>query len=236
MRFRLKKYALSADIIKMFRQVNICEEHWDYQRIFWRPDPNGPIREYYITVVVWGMTSATFNAVRSLRQCATDLQNEYPLAAEAVLNDFHVDDLLSGSDDADELVALHEQITLMLERGGFQLAKWSTNHPDLAGKLGQGLPEEVDIADDAEILGMVWNPSEDRLRLRLNYEPGTIPEIPTKADIVSLISKVYDPSGLYGPTVLLGKIIMQDFWRIPGLGWKDPAPMHLVHRWQQFDD
>lgn len=51
-KFRLRRYAISADIVKMFRQINVNPEHWNNQRILWRPEPDGPIKEYQITVVV----------------------------------------------------------------------------------------------------------------------------------------------------------------------------------------
>lgn len=43
MRFRFNRYGLVADISKMFRRVAVHRDHWEYQRIFWRPDPAGPI-------------------------------------------------------------------------------------------------------------------------------------------------------------------------------------------------
>lgn len=62
-----------------------------------------------------------------------------------------------------------------------------------------------------------------------------MPNKPTKADIVSTICKIYNPMGLYGPTILHGKLIMQDFWKVKDLGWNDLAPEELVKRWQEFD-
>lgn len=81
---------------------------------------------------------------------------------------------------------------------------------------------------------MVWNPDLDQLRLKVNRHIDHLKENPTKADIVSNISTVYDPSGVFGPTVLIGKLIMQDFWREPNIGWKDQAPLHLVQRWRSY--
>lgn len=41
------------------------------------------------------MASATFNAVRALRQCAIDEKDRFPIASRAALEDFYVDDFLS---------------------------------------------------------------------------------------------------------------------------------------------
>lgn len=59
----------TAYVVKMFRQVQVVERNWNFQLILWRPSVDHPVKEYVITVIVWGMASATF------------------------------DDLLSGSDD-----------------------------------------------------------------------------------------------------------------------------------------
>lgn len=39
-RFRLFQYAMTSDVVKMFRQVRIVPEQYDLQRIFWRPPPS----------------------------------------------------------------------------------------------------------------------------------------------------------------------------------------------------
>lgn len=81
---------------------------------------------------------------------------------------------------------------------------------------------------------MIWQPESDKLGLKINHQHIALPTKPTKADIVSAISKVYDPTGLFGPTLLIGKLIMQDFWRIPNTNWQKQAPLHLVQRWQDY--
>lgn len=235
LRFRLHRYGVSADVAKMFRQVQVNKEHWNYQRILWRASPDKPIQDYYITVVVWGIASATFNAVRALRQCAMDEKTRFPIASRMALEDFYVDDFLSGTDDTTSLITLHDQLTQMLQSGGFPLAKWSTNNPELASRFGQRSSSEVQFDTDAGVLGMTWSPDDDKLRVKLAKQDDLTTKRPTKADIVSAISKLYDPSGIYGPITVIGKIIMQDFWRIEGLGWYDPAPRDLVERWKHFN-
>lgn len=53
MRFRRCKYAVIADVVKMFRQVGIHPSQWDLQRIFWREAPGQRLKEYQITVDLW---------------------------------------------------------------------------------------------------------------------------------------------------------------------------------------
>jgi hypothetical protein len=41
--FRQYQYALSADVVKMFRQLWISKKHWKYQKVLWRSDPSEPL-------------------------------------------------------------------------------------------------------------------------------------------------------------------------------------------------
>ncbi|GFT23872.1 integrase catalytic domain-containing protein [Trichonephila clavipes] len=96
--FRIFSVAICADVEKMFRQIKVHEEDVDWQRIFWRDSPTEPIREYRLTTVTYGTSSAPFLSTRTLRQLAIDEQENYPAASRATLSHFYVDDLLSGKE------------------------------------------------------------------------------------------------------------------------------------------
>lgn len=74
MRFRRHPIALCADIKKMFNQVKVNPEHWNLLRIFWRENPNAPLREYYLTVVPFGLTASGHLSVRSMIQAAKEAE------------------------------------------------------------------------------------------------------------------------------------------------------------------
>ncbi|GFS97467.1 integrase catalytic domain-containing protein [Trichonephila clavipes] len=96
--FRIFSVAICADVEKMFRQIKVHEEDVDWQRILWRDSPTEPIREYRLTTVTYGTSSAPFLSTRTLRQLAIDEQENYPAASRATLSHFYVDDLLSGKE------------------------------------------------------------------------------------------------------------------------------------------
>ncbi|GFS72701.1 transposable element Tcb2 transposase [Trichonephila clavipes] len=95
--FRIFSVAICADVEKMFRQIKGHEEDLDWQRFLWRDSPTEPIREYRLTTVTYGTSSAPFISTRTLRQLAIDKQENYPAASRATLSHFYVDDLMSGS-------------------------------------------------------------------------------------------------------------------------------------------
>ena len=53
--------------------------------------------------------------------------NNNPAAAEAVKKNLHVDDSLNSADDENEAIALRQDLTELMKRGGFMLMKWLSN-------------------------------------------------------------------------------------------------------------
>lgn len=103
-RFRSHRYVLSADISKMYRQILVDPVDRDFQRILWRDNQNKSIQIWKLKTVTYGTTFAPFLAIRCLQQLALEEKSEYPLAYSAIINDFHVDDLLTGADDLTDSV------------------------------------------------------------------------------------------------------------------------------------
>lgn len=65
LRFRGHKYAFTADIAKMYRQILICEEDRKWQHIVWRDNPDVPMKVYQLNTVTCGTAAAPFLAVRT---------------------------------------------------------------------------------------------------------------------------------------------------------------------------
>ncbi|CAI6370146.1 unnamed protein product [Macrosiphum euphorbiae] len=50
-RFRKHNFVVTADIKKMYRQIQVCKKHRDYQRMLWRENVNDPIKIYRLNTV-----------------------------------------------------------------------------------------------------------------------------------------------------------------------------------------
>lgn len=188
LRFRAHQFAMVADIKQMFRQVNVSPENWNYQRVFWRDSPNDQLSEYIITVVCWGQTSASFNAVRAVRQCALDEQKRFPIGSNIALNDLYYDDLLSGAATESELLNSYQETTQLLKSGGFELAKWATNSQILAAAIENELHHEIEFPIDSGILGMRWHPKNDLLHLKIKTNNHCEQQL-TKRKVISATAK-----------------------------------------------
>ncbi|UYV72368.1 hypothetical protein LAZ67_9002823 [Cordylochernes scorpioides] len=232
LRFRTYPVAITADIEKMYRQIRIHPEDADYQRILWRPSPEEPVVDYRLLTVTYGTTSAPFLAMRTLQQLAEDEGQNYPEASRVTLNDFYVDDLLTGAQTIAETKELIDQLKDLMKKGGFHLRKWNSNCHEIVSHVEEINEErKINLEKGAisKILGIVWDHVQDTFRVNI-----TLPEeVVTKRDLLSNIARIFDPLGFLSPTTVALKIIMQELWR-SGTGWDEHIPNEIKERWNNF--
>ncbi|XP_043642439.1 uncharacterized protein LOC122612720 [Drosophila teissieri] len=229
LRFRQHQYVLCADVEKMFRGIKIFKPHTNFQRIVWRKTENEPLLHFRRLTVTYGLAPSPFLAVRVLKQLADDHGHEYPAASHALLHDAYVDDIPTGANTFEELMILKDELIALLDKGKFKL------------RLLKSLPEEdrcfepiqllnISAADSpVKVLGIQWNPGKDVLYLKLKGCDATIS--PTKRELLSQLSRIYDPLGLVAPVTVLLKLIFQESWTSV-LQWDDPIPESLRTRWR----
>ncbi|XP_058816629.1 uncharacterized protein LOC131679895 [Topomyia yanbarensis] len=237
LRFREHRFVLTADIAKMYRQIVVADCHTPLQRIFWRKNPSDPLRVLELTTVTYGTASAPFLATRALLQLAIDEKHKYPLAASIVENSCYVDNALFGYDSLPQAFEAQRQLISMMEAGGFHLHKWSSNIPELLESLPREDREELVSLSEyganevIKTLGIMWNPDSDELMFV--SMPTTNVKQPTKRQILSLVSQMFDPLGLVAPVVVIGKMLMQLVWK-EKLDWDEPIVGDLVKGWTGF--
>ncbi|XP_045541464.1 uncharacterized protein LOC123722956 [Papilio machaon] len=236
MRWRLHPYCVVADIEQMYRQIRVRDEDTDSQRILWRFDPNQELECYKLVRLTFGTSCAPYLAVKCLQQLAKDEQLKYPIAAKIILEDFYMDDLLSGGETEDEVIEIYEQLNKVMKAGGFNLQKWCTN----SEKLLKYIKTDKQRADSSlvfkendmvKVLGISWNKNTDRFEY-IHKLPET--ECPiTKRKILSEIARLYDPLGWIAPVVVTAKVYMQKLWK-SGLSWDDEVTQNLLKEWLEF--
>jgi len=77
--FRQFRYVFSCDIEKMYRQINVHHENWDYQRILWM-NQDHEVSTYQLTTVTYGLACAPYLALRTIAQLVEDDGGRFPLA------------------------------------------------------------------------------------------------------------------------------------------------------------
>ncbi|XP_076237360.1 uncharacterized protein LOC143181054 [Calliopsis andreniformis] len=150
LRFRKHKYVLSADIEKMYRQVQIAPEERRFQRILWRPDDTQPIQTFELNTVTYGTASAPFLATRALMQLGKNHAVSFPSASRAIIKDFYVDDLLTGASSIDEARKLRREISDILHSAGFPLRKWASNDSRILDNEDEGPQRVEDVPECRE--------------------------------------------------------------------------------------
>ena len=234
LRFRLHKIAFTAGVQKMSRQILVDPRDRDFQRILWRFSVSEPIQDYRLNMVTYGQACAPYLAIRAIRQLAQDEKKDFPAAARIVLQDFYVDDVLSGANSIDEAKNICKQLTQLLQRGGFELHKWSSNNDAVVTSIrgsneNNSSPLSINQGDSVKTLGLQWLPSNDEYQFSIEIDFGA----KTKREILSAISRLFDPLGVVGPIIVRAKLIMQATWSHK-VEWDAPLPPKIVHEWNSY--
>ncbi|XP_043863401.1 uncharacterized protein LOC122756838 [Drosophila mojavensis] len=225
MRFRMHKFVFSADIVKMFRQILVASKHQDFQRILWREHPSAPLKHFRLCTVTYGTASAPFLAVRVLEQLAKDHENEFPRAAKILLEDFYVDDVLTGAMTEEELIDIQTELVALMSRAQLELGKWISNSTRLCTAQGDRVSMSTATS---KVLGLHWDPGEDNLAYNIVLSETASC---TKRQVLSDVAHIFDPLGILAPVVVQFKILLQELWLLD-LDWDSELPMKQAHSWQ----
>lgn len=238
MRWRRHPVVLVADIEKMYHQIKLDENDANFQRILWRSSPEKEITDYKLVRVLFGTACAPHLAVRSLMQVVADEGHLYPEAAERVVVDFYMDDLLTGCETVDEGIEVYRQMKALLKTAGFNMTKWSSNSEELLVRIKEGQLEEdknmnLEIKMDTiiKILGLTWNRCDDSYHYVVSLP--TLQRPVTKRNIIADIARLFDPLGWVAPVIIVAKIIIQKLW-LTGIKWDEEVPESLLKEWMTY--
>ena len=233
--FRLHQFALSADVTKMYQQVVLDESDRDLHQILWRDYVTDEIRELRMTHVTYGQLLQPFNP--ALQESGTN-HGPNQNTVNVILNDFWVDDLLSGADTLEEACVLQDELIETLNKNCLLLRKWSSNESQLVTRLPADLQEagkayEInDKTHQTKTLGLTWHPLENHVVYACSS--GYVSTF-TKRTLLSDISKHFDPIGLIAPVLVVAKVIIQSCWKLD-LEWNDAVPDDVSRAYTNWRD
>lgn len=121
LRFRIHQVALTADVSKMYRAVELIPSDRNLHRFVWRKDQQTPLQDYRMTRATFGVSASCFAANTSMKRNAQDFAHLYPRAAEVVNESFYVDDELTGANDIATAISLKQEIQDLFWKGEFIL-------------------------------------------------------------------------------------------------------------------
>ncbi|UYV81284.1 hypothetical protein LAZ67_20000648 [Cordylochernes scorpioides] len=196
--FRVHNIALTGDITDIFHRVRVIEEVQCSQRFLWRNmntsiEPN----HYEMQVLIFGATSSPCSAIHAKNENAMQHELVNHELAHTIVNDFYVDDCLTGADSEEICMDLRRELSEVNEVGGFHLCKFTSNSravvesilEELSAKGVESLNEKSLISAGI-VLGMWWDLTKDvfGFKFGLNKVPPEILEgaVPTRRQASSL--------------------------------------------------
>lgn len=230
--FRLQPVAITADISKMYTSILLDRRDHPAQQLLWRTDPESAVIDHYnLTRVIFGMTSSSFLALRTIQQLIADQGDPFPLACKVLNNNCYVDDVVSCFSSVEEATRARKELIDLLQLGGFQLRKFSSSHDSALLGLEDTSKECIDVTGDAnlKILGLHWSPISDCFKYTVVPFNGKM----TKRDILSYTAMIYDVAGLLAPITLAARSYIKELW-LQGYDWDAPIHPPLSERWIQF--
>lgn len=233
-KFRTHPIAFISDIKQMYCQILVQPEHRNFQRFLWRFSRSEALSEYVLNRVTFGISSAPYLALRTLKELALIEQENYPLASKVIQSSVYIDDCVAGADDLKAALNLQNDLILLLKKGGFELRKWASNCPDILSNVPS---ENTQISFDTDgptflkVLGLQWDPKSDFF----SYSFNPIDSLCTKRSILSQIARIFDPLGLLSPCVLSAKHIMQQLW-LAKTDWDETPSKDIIQVWKRFKE
>ena len=114
-----------------------------------------------------------------------------PEIRRIIERDMYVDDLPSGADSIEKVLAIQTELIELLQSAGFQLRKWTSNNLDLIKALPPDYRESKDelifAAESYQIkaLGISWQPVPDTFHFKTDINKTS--EAKTKRQVLSEI-------------------------------------------------
>ena len=225
LRFRMYPVVLVGDVKNMFHQVKVHPEDQPALRFLWWRDghPDKPVKTYQLAVHTFGLTSSPSVAGYALRRTADEnLTNASELTLAAIKEHFYVDDLLMSVRTSEQATQLVTELDSVLGSGGFTLAKYASNRPEVLETLPAdrlALPFQDVYLHGGDLpthktLGLIWDASTDQFRVKIAIADHPL----TRRGLLSVLASVYDPLGIAGPYTLPAKILIQRLTK-QDLGW-----------------
>ena len=237
LRFRLHCVAITADVSKMYRAVELAPADRDYHRFVWRSDPDKPLVDYRMTRVTFGVSASSFAANMSVKQNAVDFERRYPLAAAVVEKSLYVDDCLTGADTTEHAAQLQTELQALFNEAHFLLRKWNSSDPNALRHVASELREDhlsytiPDHSGYTKTLGVQWNSQKDVFRLTITDSP--VSDSVTKRQLTSDLAKTFDVLGWVSPAIIKAKILLQRLWERK-VDWDDTVPPDVFDVWRRW--
>ncbi|XP_077866056.1 uncharacterized protein LOC144353339 [Saccoglossus kowalevskii] len=181
-------------------------------------DPNSTFQIYRFKVVLFGAACSPFILNAAIK---SHLENDGSEIATDLSKNIYVDNILSGRDTEQDLIAYHTEATNLMKSSGFNLREWATNSPELRKIAIKSNSSCLD--SKVNVLGLRWDTNTDSLCYpkREFAQPSKTDLLITKREVVRATASLYDPLGFIAPVHISANIFIQKLWKAK-LEWDEP--------------
>ena len=172
-----------------------------------------------------------------------DNEKEHPIAAKAIQNNFYMDDFIKSVETPEEAIEVFNQLQPLPSRHGFELKKWISNDDAVTEAIPEDLKsisntKQVEVEPSTEgssVIGLQWTVTGDSLQVcgGTNKEVETLI---TQRKILSLVSSLFDPIGLFAPFSVHMRRLLKGIWTKNGQHWDnevEPSEEEEFLRWKE---
>lgn len=229
MRFRTNSYVLLADIEKAFLQVYLKhEEDKDRFCFLWETDEG--IKMYRFRTILFGLNCSPFILNHIIQLHLQSYSSAF--AAAALKESLYVDNLIYSTSDEQRLLDIYNDARQIMQDGGFNLRSWMSNYPPLVDIMKSDDTLHQHEAPVEKVLGYLYDAKQDKVSLAdFSFEEKT--QSITKRQLLSNISKVFDPLSLVLPVTVRGRILMKQVWK-EGTAWDEDVSPDVYKEWERL--
>ena len=208
--------------------VQLREEDRNFTRFLWFENPENSESNliiYRFKVVLFRARSSPFLLNATIRKHLSLLDNDEYNLKECL----YVDNLLYTDQDEDNLIQFFHNSCKIFAKAHLYLKEWISNSTELQTLVSNyGVGGE--LKDLNKVLGLGWKIEEDSLRLVGAVSP---PKGVTKREILSCISRIFDPLGYMLPVTIKSRILLQEIWRTK-VDWDDNLSTEFMKLWEDL--
>ena len=141
-----------------------------------------------------------------------------------VQRNFYIDDFLKSVRTPQEAIEIYQKVRDILIKGGFNLTKWITSDNEVKSQIPETDRSTKNVKtleaepQSSSILELNWIVDTDSLIVCR----GTEQEVPariTQRIVLSFVSVVFDPLGIYLPFTIGMRFLLNSIWAAMGQAW-----------------
>ena len=222
--FRTNDYVILADIMKAFLQIRLSSEA-DRNRFCFFRKVDGKFVPYRYNTIIFGFVSSPFILNYIIQYHLSTVVNKE--VSSLIRENFYVDNIVLSTNQGVRLPRLVKSIKEVMQSGGLPLREWGSNCPFALTLLDD---EEKSPSSEMKVLGYLYNVNEDTLQLKFNQLNRNAS---TKRQILSSLSTVFDPVGIFAPILLQGKLIIRKLCQ-QVVDWDQQVDSEISRLWSRF--